>query len=150
VNREGDERLARRGPKGDKGDKGTTKLPTRVAWALIALFALNLILAGVNLYWTGHQVNSSSAAIKTGQAQQQAAQDRLAAQQRAAALKQSRAICVALVGLDDASQGAEFAPQSRTGVPLARSYGYRQSVAIHHVVQATDCRALLAGKPPKS
>ena len=147
---EHEERLAVQGPRGPKGEKGTAGLAPAVRWALIFLFALNLAFGAMNLIWTGHEVHVSTAAIHAGQAQQQAAQERLMAQQRAAALKQSKAICVALVGLDDASQGAEFAPQSRTGVPLSKSYGYRQSVAIHHVVQATKCRALLAGKQPAS
>jgi hypothetical protein len=70
------------------------------------------------------------------------------AEQRAAELKQSLGICVALVGLDDARIGAEFAPASRTGVPLSRSYGYRLAKHLHDVVDATHCRALLAGKEP--
>ena len=81
---------------------------------------------------------------------QQAAQTvivkRQMAAQEAAQLKQSRAICGTLVGLDDASHGAVFAGKARTGVPLGESYGYRLAHAIHAVVAATKCRALLAGK----
>jgi hypothetical protein len=83
---------------------------------------------------------------------QQAAQAAIVKRQMAAAeaaqLKQSEAICVTLVGLDNASVGAQFASSSHTGVPLSKSYGFRLAHAIHAVVDATHCRALLAGKQP--
>jgi type II secretory pathway pseudopilin PulG len=110
--------------------------------AAIGLLVLTLITGIGNLWASYAEVQASQAA----QQREQAAQQRQAAAQAAAQLKQSKAICVALVGLDDASQGAVFAPQSRTGVPLPESYGYRLAEHIHAVVQATDCRALLAGK----
>lgn len=72
------------------------------------------------------------------------------AAQEAAQRKQSEAICLALVGLDDARIGAQFASPSRTGVPLTESYGYRLARHIHAVVKATQCRALLAGKLPRT
>jgi len=83
---------------------------------------------------------------------QQAAQavlvKRQMAAQEAAQLKQSKAICGTLVGLDDASHGAQFASQAATGVPLSKSYGYKLARAIHAVVAATKCRALLAAAAP--
>jgi uracil-DNA glycosylase len=86
--------------------------------------------------------------VHAQQATQAALIKRQMAAQEAAQLKQSRAICVTLVGLDDARIGAEFAGASHTGVPLSKSYGVRLAHAIHAVVNATKCRALLAGKLP--
>jgi hypothetical protein len=86
--------------------------------------------------------------VKVQQAAQAAIVKRQMAAQEAAQLKQSRAICGTLVGLDDASHGAQFASAVHTGVPLSKSYGFRLAHAIHAVVNATHCRALLAGKLP--
>jgi hypothetical protein len=88
--------------------------------------------------------------VKVQQAAQAALVKRQMAAQEAAQLKQSKAICVTLVGLDDASHGAVFASAAHTGVPLGKSYGYRLAHAIHAVVNATHCRALLAGKLPRT
>ena len=103
-------------------------LPRRKAWAVVYLFALAVVLSAVSLFWINHEIHV------------------IVAQQQAAQVKQSRGICEALVGLDDARDGAEFASPSRTGVPLSKSYGYRLAQHLHDVVQATHCRALLAGK----
>jgi hypothetical protein len=90
---------------------------------------------------TLHEVNVQRAA-------QEATVKRQMQAQEAAQIRQSKAICVTLVGLDDASHGAQFASASHTGVPLGKSYGYRLARAIHAVVLATRCAALLAGKIP--
>jgi hypothetical protein len=153
---EGDERLPR-GPKGDKGQQGDKgddgpALPRRKAWAVIYLFALAVLLSVAGLFWINHEVHVTEAAVQRQAAEQARAQQRQQAavqsEQRAAQLKQSRGICAALVGLDDARIGAQFSSASRTGVPLSKSYGYRLARAIHAVVNATHCRALLAGKLP--
>jgi zona occludens toxin (predicted ATPase) len=124
----------------------------RKAWAIVYLFALAVVLSVAGLFWINHEVHVVAGAEERSaqqqQQSQQAAARRQQAQQAAAAVKQSKAICVALVGLDDARIGAEFAPPSRTGVPLSKSYGARLAHAIHAVVNATRCRALLAGKLP--
>ena len=86
--------------------------------------------------------------VHVQQAAQTAIVKRQMAAQEAAALKQSVAICGTLVGLDDASHGAQFASASHTGIPLSKSYGYRLARAIHAVVNATHCRALLAAGDP--
>jgi hypothetical protein len=125
------------GPQGNRGEKGAAGLSGTVRRALVVLFCVAVLLAGLGLFWAAHDQDANFAA-----------QQREQADQRAAQLKQSRAICLALVGLDDASHGAEFATAAHTGVPLSRSYGYRLSIAIHGVVQATDCRALLVVKAP--
>ena len=88
--------------------------------------------------------------VHVQQAAQTAIVKRQMAAQEAAQLKQSKAICATLVGLDDASHGAQFASAKHTGVPLGKSYGYRLAHAIHAVVNATHCRALLAGKLPRT
>jgi hypothetical protein len=140
---EDEERLAMQGPagpqgeKGNRGEKGTAGLSRSVRRALVVLFCVAVLLAGLGLFWAAHDQDASFAA-----------QQREQAEQRAAQLKQSRAICLALVGLDDASHGAEFATAAHTGIPLSRSYGYRLSLAIHGVVKATDCAQLLSGKLP--
>jgi hypothetical protein len=41
---------------------------------------------------------------------------------------------------------APLASPSQTGIPLSKSYGYRLAQHLHDVVDATHCRALLAGK----
>jgi hypothetical protein len=115
-------------------------------WIAVAVV---IALLGLNFEFTAHYVNSSQAAFQHQQHEQQREQAQQQAEQRAAALKQSKSICAALVGLDDARIGAVFAPQSRTGVPLSESYGYRLAQHLHDVVDATHCRALLAGKTPK-
>jgi len=128
---ERDERLAVQGPagpEGKRGEKGAAGLSGSIRRSLVVLFAIAVLLAGAGLFWAARDQHDSTV---SEQRQQQA-----------------RAICVALVGLDNASTGAVFAQQSATGVPLSKSYGYRLSLAIHGVVQATDCRALLAGKLP--
>jgi hypothetical protein len=110
----------------------------------MAFVAFILVIGGSiagSYFLTLHEVDVQQAA----QAQQQRRQE---AAQKAAQLVQSEAICRALIGLDDASHGAQFASPSHTGVPLSKSYGYRLSRAIHRVVEATDCRPLLAGKVP--
>jgi hypothetical protein len=122
----------------------------RKAWAIVYLFLLAVVLSVAGLFWINHEVHVVASAEQR-QAQrdarvQQAAERRQMLQQQAAALKQSKAICSALVGLDDARIGAVFASQSHTGVPLSKSYGYRLAQHLHDVVNATHCRALLAGK----
>ena len=137
------------GLRGDKGDDGPA-LPRRKAWAVVYLFGLAVVLSVFALFWINHEVHVTEAAeLRQSQAQeraQAALAHRQAAAQEAAALKQSKAICVTLVGLDDASHGAVFASPSQTGVPLSKSYGYRLAQHLHDVVDATHCRALLAGK----
>ena len=139
------------GKQGDKGDDGPA-LPRRKAWAVVYLFGLAVLLSVVALFWINHEVHVTEARAQhqaAGQARaQQRQQAAVQAEQRAAQVKQSKAICVTLVGLDDARIGAQFSSASRTGVPLSKSYGYRLARAIHAVVNATKCRALLAGKLP--
>ena len=121
--------------------------PTRimVAGSLAVLVVFTAIAGAITGAYvlTLHEVDVQ-------QASQAALARRQAAVQRAAQLKQSEAVCMALVGLDDASHGAVFPGKSATGVPLADSYEYRLALAIHAVVDATDCRPLLAGKLPRS
>jgi hypothetical protein len=141
------------GAQGDKGDDGPA-LPKRKAWAVVYLFGLAVLLSVLGLFWINHEAHVTEGAIQR-QAQAQARSERAAArrqqeQQQAAALKQSRSICVALVGLDDARIGAEFATAAHTGIPLSKSYGYRLAKHLHDVVDATHCRALLAGKLPRA
>jgi hypothetical protein len=85
---EGDERLVSQGPRGpqgrqgnqgNRGEQGMTGLSRAVRWALVFLFALPVILAGVNLLWTAHEVHSSQAAIHAEQAREQLAQQRAGA-----------------------------------------------------------------------
>ncbi len=74
---EGDERLAAqgpRGPQGNQGEKGTAGLSRSTRRALVFLFAFNLVLAALNLFWTGHEVHASKEAIQSGQAREQAEQ----------------------------------------------------------------------------
>jgi len=107
----------------------------------------SLILAGFLLVIGGsiagayvlvlHEVHVQQAAQEAQVRKQEAAQ-------KSAQLKQSEAICGALVGLDNARIGAQFASPAHTGVRLSRSYGYRLARHIHDVVVATHCRALLA------
>jgi hypothetical protein len=127
-------------------------VPRRRAYSAVYLFGLAVMLSVLGLFWINHEVHvvagSEQRAAQQQEREQQAAMRHQQQQQEAAALKQSKAICVALVGLDDASRGARFASQSRTGIPLPESYGYRLANAIHAVVNATKCRALLAGKLP--
>jgi prolyl-tRNA synthetase len=97
-----------------------------------------------------HEFHVQQAAQEAQAARQMAAQKALAKRQAAAQLKQSKSICTALVGLDDARIGAEFATAAHTGIPLTKSYGYRLARHIHDVVKATKCAALLAGKLPRT
>jgi hypothetical protein len=142
-----------RGQQGDKGDDGPA-LPRRKAWAVVYLFGLAVLLSVLALFWINHEAHVTEAAVQhQAQVQAQAQQRQQLAEQaaqHAAQLKQSRAICGTLVGLDDASHGAQFASASHTGIPLSKSYGYRLAHAIHAVVDATHCRALLAGKLPRT
>jgi hypothetical protein len=128
-------------------------LARRRGYSVVYLFLFAVALSAFGLYWINHEVHVTEAALQRQAEQQVRAQQRQAlavqAEQRAAAAKQSVGICVALVGLDNARIGAEFAPPSRTGVPLTKSYGYRLAKHLHDVVEATHCRALLAGKLPK-
>ena len=77
---EEDERLAMPGPRGpqgnqgNRGERGSAGLSKSVRRALVFLFAVNLALAAVNLFWTGHEVHASESAIQSGQARQQAEQ----------------------------------------------------------------------------
>lgn len=111
----------------------------------------SLILAGFLLV-IGGSIAGAYVLVLHEVHQQQAAQQVIVrkqmAAQEAAELKQAKATCVALVGLDDARIGAQFASASHTGVPLSKSYGYRLAEHLHDVVDATHCRALLAGKLP--
>ena len=110
----------------------------------------SLVLAGFLLV-IGGSIAGAYALVLHEVDQQQSAQKALVrrqmAAQEAAQLKQSKGICVTLIGLDDASKGAQFASASHTGIPLSKSYGFRLAHAIHAVVNATHWRALLAGKP---
>ena len=137
------------GEPGHKGDDGPV-LPKRKAWAVIYLFGLAVALSVVALFWINHEVRSTEANQQRQEQAQQRAQAAIARRQQAAvqaaALKQSKAICGTLVGLDDARIGAQFATASQTGIPLSKSYGYRLAKHIHDVVNATHCRALLARK----
>lgn len=131
---------------------GSGDKPARSTYSAVFLFALAVILAVTGLFWINHDVHVTEAAVqRQAQAQardQQAAARRQQQEQEAAQARQSLGICAALVGLDDARIGAEFASASHTGVPLSKSYGYRLSKHIHDVVKATHCAALLAGKLP--
>jgi hypothetical protein len=80
---ENEEPLADRGPRGpqgrqgnqgNRGEKGTTGLSVDVRRALVFLFALSVILAGLNLLWTSHEVHASQAAIQASQHHEQAMQ----------------------------------------------------------------------------
>lgn len=143
----------KQGKQGDKGNDGPA-LPRRKAWAVVYLFGLAVLLSVAGLFWINHEVHVTETAVQHQAAEQAKAQQSAARRQTAAAeaaqVKQSKAICGTLVGLDDASHGAVFAGKARTGVPLSKSYGYRLAHAIHAVVNATHCRALLAGKTPGS
>ena len=84
VNGEG-ERLAGRGPRGpqgnqgNRGERGTAGLSSPVRLALVFLFALSVILAGLNLFWTAHEVHASQAAIQSAQHREQVSQQRAGA-----------------------------------------------------------------------
>ncbi len=77
---EGDERLARPGPRGPQGNqgnrglRGAPGLSAAVRHALIFLFALAVLLAAANLFWTAHEVHASRAAIQAAQVREQAMQ----------------------------------------------------------------------------
>jgi hypothetical protein len=67
---EQDERLAIPGPQGprgvqgnqgNRGEQGATGLSRSVRRALVWLFALAVIMAGANLFWTAHEVHASRA-----------------------------------------------------------------------------------------
>jgi hypothetical protein len=142
-----------RGEKGETGQQGAKgadgpALPRRKAWAVVYLFGLAVLLSAAGLFWINHEVHVTETAVQHQATAQAHAQAAAARRQMAAQVRQSRAICGTLVGLDDASHGAVFAGKARTGVPLGESYGYRLAHAIHAVVAATKCRALLAGKLP--
>lgn len=76
------ERLAFQGPRGrqgnqgNRGEQGTAGLSRTVRRALVFLFALPVVLAGANLFWTAHEVDASQAAIRAAHAREQAAQQR--------------------------------------------------------------------------
>jgi hypothetical protein len=62
VSGEFGERLAGpRGPQGNQGERGTEGLSSPVRRALVFLFALSVAVAGVGLFWTAHEVNTSRA-----------------------------------------------------------------------------------------
>jgi hypothetical protein len=50
-----------------------------VGRALVFLFALSVILAGLNLIWTAHEVHASQAAIQAAQHREQAMQQQAGA-----------------------------------------------------------------------
>lgn len=82
------ERLASQGPRGpqgqqgqqgNRGERGTAGLSGPVRRALVFLFALSVVLAGVGLFWTAHEVHASQAAIQSGQHREQVSQQRAGA-----------------------------------------------------------------------
>jgi hypothetical protein len=107
---------------------------------------LILIAVGGSLAGQWQQQQDWQARFVAQQHAQQAQAAREAAAQKANQEKQSLAICSALVGLDGASKGVTFEPETVSGIPLSRSYGYQLARHIHDVVQATHCAQLLAGK----
>ena len=42
------------GERGERGEKGVSRLPSRQAWAIVYMFALNMAILGVGLFWLAH------------------------------------------------------------------------------------------------
>ena len=57
------------GQKGDAGEKGRS-LPPSIRRAIVYLCLLSLLLSGVGLFWSSHEVHVNQAAQRTEQAQQ--------------------------------------------------------------------------------
>lgn len=70
------------GPRGPQGEPGAAGLSAPVRRALVFLFALAVILAGLNLTWTAYEVHASRDAIQAAQHREQ-----LAAQQAGQAVE---------------------------------------------------------------
>jgi hypothetical protein len=62
------------GNRGERGERGAEGLSVDVRRTLVFLFALAVILAGLNLIWTSHEVHSSQAAIQAAQHREQVSQ----------------------------------------------------------------------------
>lgn len=73
------ERLAMPGPRGPRGERGPAELSRAVRSALVFLYALSVILAGANLFWTAHSVDTSRAAIQGAQHREQVLQQQAGA-----------------------------------------------------------------------
>ena len=71
---ENGERLAVQGPRGPQGERGEQGMTAGARRAVISLFAFTLVLAGLNLFWTAHEVNASRSAIQAEHAREQAEQ----------------------------------------------------------------------------
>jgi hypothetical protein len=67
------------GNQGNQGERGTSGLSVLVRQALVFLFALSMVLAAFNLFWTAHEVHSSQAAIQAAQHREQVMQQQAGA-----------------------------------------------------------------------
>jgi hypothetical protein len=71
--------MGRQGNQGNRGEQGTAGLSVPVRRALVFLFALSVILGGLNLTWTAHEVHASQAAIQAAQHREQVMQQQAGA-----------------------------------------------------------------------
>jgi hypothetical protein len=85
VTGEDGERLTGQGPRGaqgnqgNRGEQGAAGLSRSARRGLVFLFALSVVLAGLNLLWTAHEVHASQVAIQAAQHREQVMQQRAGA-----------------------------------------------------------------------
>jgi hypothetical protein len=118
----------RQGNQGNRGEQGTTGLSVDVRRALVFLFALSVILGGLNLTWTAHEVHASQAAI-------QAAQHREQVMQQQAGVVLGRRLC--------ATFGALAALKPPPGNPKAnpaRAYEQREHATLDQLGTDLGCK----------
>ena len=80
-----DGRLVSQGPRGpqgnqgNRGEQGKAGLSVPVRRALVFMFVLAVLLGGLSLFWTSHEVHASQAAIQAAQHREDAVQQQAGA-----------------------------------------------------------------------